>query len=206
MATLQVIRANIATDLKRSGLNTEIDKHINYALSFYEQEIFWFSEKQGTFNTVAAQQSYTTSDGVPSDILRIRKMVVTKNNIRYIVEPQSLDWIRESYGNTSYKGYPDYYALWADKIWLYPTPDAAYVVTLDYYQKFSDVSSDSDENDLMIYGQGLIQERAKFTLYTDLIEDDVAAEKAKGREIELLDNIRTKSSQYRATNQVRPWC
>lgn len=199
------MRTNIATDLKRSGLDSDIDRAINKALQFYETENFWFSEATDTFSTVANQQSYTTTDTGITDILQINKMTVTKNNIRYVLNPRTFQYIRDVNGNTSYKAYPADYALWDDKIWLYPTPDAVYTITVDYFQKFSDVSDDADENDLMIYGGDLIECRAKYILYSDLIEDDVAAAKANVREKEALMALQTRTAQYRATNTLRPW-
>ena len=199
------MRTNIATDLKRSGLSTDIDRAINKSLSFYETEIFWFSEKTGTFSTVANQQSYTTTDTGITDILKINKVSVTKNNMRYILEPKTFQYIRDIYNNTSYKGYPDFYALWADRIWLYPTPDAVYTVTVDYFQKFSDVSADGDENDLMIYGGELIEQRARYILNRDLIEDEAAMNRAKQGENEALASLQIRNAQYRATNTLRPW-
>lgn len=205
MTTLLQMRTNIATDLKRSGISSDIDRAINKALQYYETEDFWFSEKTGTFSTVANQQSYTTSDTGITDILKINKMTVTKNNIRYVLNPRTFQYIRDINGNTSYKAYPADYALWADKIWLYPTPDAVYTITVDYLQKFSDVSADGDENDLMIYGNDLIECRARYILNRDLIEDDAAAQKAQAAELEALAALQKRNSQYRATNTLRPW-
>ena len=205
MTTLLQMRTNIATDLKRSDINTDINRAINKALAHYETEDFWFSEKTSTFSTVANQQSYTTTDTSITDILKINKVSVTKNNMRYILEPKTFQYIRDIYNNTSYKGYPDFYALWADKIWLYPTPDAVYTITVDYFQKFSDVSADGDENDLMIYGGDLIEQRARYVLNRDLIEDEAAMARARQGEAEALESLLGRNAQYRATNTIRPW-
>lgn len=58
MATYGDMQARIADELARTDLAAEIQNEIQTAISYYENERFWFNEGQWTFNTVNAQELY----------------------------------------------------------------------------------------------------------------------------------------------------
>lgn len=68
MSTFLQMRNKIEDDLNRTDLTTQVNREINRAIRKYASMPFWFSGKKLNFALSANQQSYDTSDGLPSDI------------------------------------------------------------------------------------------------------------------------------------------
>jgi len=85
-----------------------------------------------TLTTAAGTQGVT----LPSDFLEIENIGITSTtpprNL-HVVTPELLD---EKFP-TSYTGIPTDYAIVGDVIQFGPTPDAAYTVSMDYYQRLN---------------------------------------------------------------------
>lgn len=202
MSTLSDLRTNIADDINRSDLSTQIDKAINRAIRFYRRDRFWFQETSGTFATVASQQAYSTADGIPSDIAEIDYVKITYQS-NWIVEldPVTLQEVQNlNIGN--YTGKPEKYAFYQQKFYLWPIPDAAYTVTVFYTKNYSDLSSGSDSNDYTNYAQELIENRARWWLNMRIIKDMEGAKGDKEMEIESLNALRAESERYISSGQI----
>lgn len=202
MSTLSDLRTNIADDINRSDLSTQIDKAINRAIRFYRRDRFWFQETSGTFATVASQQVYSTADGIPSDIAEIDYVKITYDT-NWIVEldPATLQEVQNlNIGN--YTGKPEKYAFYQQKFYLWPLPDAAYTVTVFYTKNYTDLSSGSDSNDYTNYAQELIENRARWWLNMRIIKDMEAAKSDKEMEIESLNALRAETERYISSGQI----
>lgn len=202
MSTLSDLRTNIADDINRSDLSTQIDKAINRAIRFYRRDRFWFQETSSTFTTIASQQAYGTADGIPSDIAEIDHVKIAYQS-DWVVEldPVTLQEIQNlNIGN--YTGNPEKYAFYANKFYLWPIPDAAYTVTVFYTKNYSDLSSGSDSNDYTNYAQELIENRARWWLNMRIIKDMEAAKGDKELEIESLNALRAETERYISSGQI----
>ena len=116
---------------------------------------------KANFNTVAAQQEYSTSDSspIPSNIFKIRRIeinydVPNTNSVAQRALPLStLDEVRTRLADTNIglrvNRYTNYYYL-GGKIGFIPIPDKAgtNAVTIWYIKTLADLASDSDTIDL----------------------------------------------------------
>lgn len=204
MSTLAQMRSRIADDLDRTDLSTQIDKAINRAIEYYEKERFWFNEKIATFTTVASQKNYSSSDGIPTDILEIDYVEVTINGREDKLIRRTYDWIRELIGFDG-TGYPTDYCYYQENFYFYLIPNGAYTITVSYQQKYSgtQLSSDSDTNDFLSYAEDLIEARARAWLYARVIKDVDQAQIAKAEENEAIAALREKTRKIIGTHQVQ---
>ena len=63
MTTLATLKSRIADDISRSDLTTQIANSITDAITYYQNRRFFFNETRSeTFDTVAAQSLYRSSD------------------------------------------------------------------------------------------------------------------------------------------------
>src|SRR5690554_3146306 len=82
MTTFATIRTQIADEINRTDLNSQINLAINDAIDHYNKQFeFWFNQTTDTFDTVANQVSYGSADGVATDIREViyMKIALTSN-------------------------------------------------------------------------------------------------------------------------------
>lgn len=201
--TLSTMRSRIADDLNRDDLDTQIDKAINRAITFYEKEEFWFKETTGSFNTIANQQTYGTADGVPTDIKLIYDdvKIVLSSSFRPKLRQRTFDYIQQR-DIGSLTSQPLDWCWYQNKIYLYPPPNGSWQIILPYLKLYTPLSQDTDTNDFLTYAEDLIEARASWWLYTRLLKDYDAANIAKAEETESLQAMREKSRQYQSTNKI----
>lgn len=202
MATFSAMRSRIADDLDDSTVDTQIGVAINRAIDHYQSERFWFTEAIATFATVADQDSYGTGDGIPSDINKIDTLQVTVNNDFIRLFEKTYDWMKlVDSGRIS--GRPTFWTWYEDKIFLYPTPDDAYTITVSYTKNYVDLSADGDTNDFTDNAEDLIEARAEYWMYTRVVKDFEAAKFAKQEEVEALTALRSITSKRVATGRLQ---
>lgn len=205
MAGLATVRARIADDLNRNDLSTQIDTAINRAIEYYESENFWFKDTNASFSLSSSQTTYTSSDGIPTNIGEIDYVEISINaNTQYEVNARSLKWIQDANpSDTLLTGYPTDYALYDEEFYFYPTPNSAYAVTVFYKQKYDELSSDSASNNFTVEALDLIESRARYWIYTRIIMDHEQAAAAKVEERDALQALSSKTEKLKMTNQVR---
>lgn len=204
MPDLQTLRANIADTLPNVPNIIHIDRAINTAIKYYSSYPFRWNETSGTFSTVASQQTYTTSDGMPSDIVDILHATITVNSSILTLKKVSFQELRELAVTTSYTGYPQCYAWYANTIYLEPIPDNTYTVTLYYRKSYTDLSSGTDSNDFTSNAPDLIEARARWWIYSRYINDPAMAMQAKAEEMEELKSISCRNTSLLSTGRIRP--
>lgn len=112
--TLTVLRQNVRTYLDEATTadwtDVEVDREINAAyhsvvtavMTTYEE----FYIKTITFNSTANQQEYTSVDGLPTDIFKLRRVelnydVSDSNSIPRRAKPVSIDAVMRDLGNSA---------------------------------------------------------------------------------------------------------
>lgn len=202
MSTLATMRTRIADDLNRSDVNTQIDKAINRAIIYYSKERFWFNETTGTVATVASTQAYGTAQSLPTDILEIDtvKLTIASTN-KQVLDKRTYQWLQEM-DLSAQTSQPTDWAWYKSSLYLYPTPNAAWTVTLSYMKSYAELSLDADTNDWTTSAEDLIEARARWWLYSRVIMDYEAADRAKAEEAEALYCLRHKTSNLLATNMI----
>lgn len=206
MSTYSAMQSNIADKLVRSDLTSQIADEINRAIQFYSSERFFFTQTTSTFATVASQGSYSSSDGVPTNIrdIDLLQIDLDTNNLIY---PERIDFVDlQVMNSTNPTGQPAYYAYHQQKIFFYVIPDDAWTVTLYYHKIYTDLSSGSDTNDWTSgLAKDLIEQRALGVMYSDWVKDDAAAMRAKAREKEILDRMKRESGKLLSPGTISGW-
>ena len=192
MSTLSQVRSRIADDLNRDDLSAQITTAIQRAILFYESERFWFSEKKATFSTVASQEAYGSTDGIPTDIGIIDLVQVTISSLYALVHPKpytDLQFLNSGRVTSD----PYFYSYYQENFFFAPIPSQIRTITVSYSQKYTTLSADSDTNDFTVYAEDLIEARARWWLYTRILQDFNAASMAKQEEMDALKALRTKT-------------
>lgn len=177
MASYADMQARIALETHRTDLTAQIKSAILDAVAFYSRERVAGNEKRWSLDTIAGTKFYgidTPSPGtLPDDILEIDSITVTANARIYQLDSWSytdLDAIDA--GTTPLSGYPRLWAWYAGQLRLYPTPNAAYTLTISGQTKLPELSADGDSNFWTNEGELLIRCRAKRELYAHVLMDD----------------------------------
>lgn len=192
------MQTRIATEIVRDNVNTEIKSAIQSAIKHYEIERFWFNETTATSSTAVNQDRYP----VPLDLIELDTLKVMVNGEYWPLERRDWPYVNDGY-NTN--GPPTDFAIYRDELYLYPTPDAVYTLTMAYVKSLSTLTADSDTNEWMTKAEILIRSRAKYDLFTDLIRDYESAavmqvkEEKEFRKLQGLTNRKVSSGKIRPT-------
>lgn len=194
---------NIADDLDRNDLQSQIQKAINRAILYYRSERFWFNETITSLTLVANQESYGVNDGWPSNMLKLDTANLIRNPTdKYLLIPKDYAWLVMVNPNTSV-GPPDCYAIYEEQIFMYPIPDRSYSVTLSYLKSYDALVDAEDENDFTSNAEDLIEARAEWWLYSRVIRDNDAAQQCKADELDALYALRRMSKNYIGSGELR---
>ena len=205
MSTFLQMKTRVADDIKRSDLTTQIGVSINRAIEFYEKERFFFNETNGTFSTVSGQESYGTSDSIPTTIAEIDTVTITQTSTNiFTLGKTSFESIRGlNAGGTTATGVPIYYSFYQEKFWFYPIPNGVYTITVYFKKNYAQLSADGDTNDFTEEAEDLIEARARWWLYKRIIRNYEDANEAKAEEIEALGSLMSKTTMLISTGSVQ---
>jgi hypothetical protein len=192
MATLLEMRDSIEDDINRFDLSGQVNAAINRAITYYSKKPFWFTEAVLTYNTAPGQKAVDMSS---YDIQKLVLVQATVNSTKFVLVPKPYTFIA-GVDTGDFTGYPEYWAWFSQKIWLYPTPNDVYTITLSYHKKYDDLDDDADTNDFTENANALIEARARWWMYTHIIQDAEQANVAKEEELEELDCLNTKTEGY----------
>lgn len=207
MSDYGTMQARIANELVRTDLTTEIQDAIKSAIRFYASEKWYFTEARATINTVADTEYY----GLPGDFHSLYWLGITVNDRYYQLEQKSAAYLDElNWSNSTFTGQPYYFALFDDNFRLYPVPNDAYALTLAYAESLDDLSASADSNAWMTgKGEELIRTHAKVDLLESVIRGPEASNEAtrlRGREQEVLRQLRQLNTRRRSTRRLRAAC
>lgn len=203
MSTLGTVKANISTLLRRTDLDSEIAIAVARAIQHYERETFIFNETRSTSLTTTANTKTVT---LPTDFVRVDKLMITVNNAVYAVlpAPGGIGELETLYFSSSNTGPPSRYAIYATAFYFYPIPDATYTLTLDYVKRLAALG-DSDSNAWTTDAEDLIEARAMWWVQSQVIHDNDGAQASMMREASVLaglmreKTLRTSSGRLRAS-------
>lgn len=209
MTTLSILKGVIADDLARPDLTSQIAAAITQAISFYQEELlFWMESRSNTFNTVAAQSAYTSSDSadIPNWIKITDLFIEDSDGQRYGPLCRLDQWEMEQLlDDGASSGRPDSWSLYDDTMYFHPIPDAVYTVRPMGQLLVAEPSSDSEPNNpWMTKGAELIRCAAKGYVFLHTMKDpDQASIMAVAAEREL-GKLRRDTSKRTATGVIRP--
>ena len=105
------------------------------------EHYWWFTEATDTFNSVANQASYTTADGVASDLRAILELRVSGTLYDPITQAEAMSEL-----TYPYTGFSQSYFVFAGSIYFVPvlTTSTADAVAMKYYKNHTELSSNTD--------------------------------------------------------------
>jgi hypothetical protein len=130
MTTLALLKAEIADDLDRTDLATQITSEISRAIRYYQRTRFYFNEtRDETFSTVSDQKLYSSSDdaAIPEfiEIDQIYLMDGSEPQELEEINPKEWELLTASGGAT---GRPCAFCYFNRSLGFYPIPDQAYTI------------------------------------------------------------------------------
>lgn len=165
MTTKTLLKATIADDLARSDLTTQIGEAIDTAIKHYQNTRFYFNEvRTVTFDTVAGQSTYTSSDSanIPKFVQLDQVFLVESTTIWELDrrDPIDMEYYLPASGASS--GRPMSYAYFEQSFRFWPVPDAAYTIRpMGVIKKDVPATDDEASNVWMTQAYELIRCRAK---------------------------------------------
>lgn len=179
---LAAMKARVASELARADLTTQIASAISDAIAIYQKERFRFNETDPstpvTFNTVASQGVYTSSDNANiSTLFNIDYVLLTISNQIIPLTLDTAENLRIYNQVNTMSGQPMWYAYEGNQIILSPVPSDVWPVTLGLFRKLAAPASDAEANNpWMIAAERLIRSRAKFEIATHVTRNAVLAD------------------------------
>jgi hypothetical protein len=206
MATYGDMQTRIADELANDGgiTTAQIQKAILTTIADYAGEQFWFNEAVGTFNTVAAQELYTSTDyaDIPNIIKVISVRLATSGSYNGYINGVTNDSI-EDMQDGSISGAPQYYSRFANKLRLYPIPNAVYSIKLSYITTLTALSADADTNAWTNDAEEVIRQGAKKRLAADILASDEIANRCAAMEAKAYEGLRAENRNRRSQQFLR---
>lgn len=209
MTTLTALKAEIADDLSRSDLTSQIATAITAAITFYKTTRFWFNEtRASTFVTVDGQSTYTSSDDADIPLwFSIDQVLLidSSTNVTELrrVDPQRMElWLT---GATPTEGQPSDYTYFEKAFRFYPVPDAVYTIRpVGAIEKAAPATDGEASNVWMTDAYQLIKFRAKAQLYRNVIRQlDKAGDMDSEERLELT-RLRSAGGKRTGSGRIVP--
>lgn len=226
MTTLAVMRARIADDITRTDLSSQITNAINDAIKLWEGERFAFNEKRYLINTVDGQEYYDLSGvgllnhdesatATGEMVLEIDSITNTVNDYPYPLEPRTQQWF-DTYQSlpTQYKGQPDSYGIYGNRLRLFPVPDASgpgvggsFPIRVSCLARLgpNPLVNDGDTNDWLTEGEVLIRSHAKIILGRFPLRDQELIALAQNDADNAYTSLKRKMAAKAFTGRIAAW-
>jgi hypothetical protein len=161
------MQTRIANELHRSSLatNNHVVNAILSAIKDYERERWYFNEATTSVSltTTASLATYT----LPADFMKMDNVMVTRSGWKSKSTPMPyIEMDSRDAGNAAVNGFPQFWAIYSNLLRHYPTPDAAYTVTISYQKRLPALSASADTNAWVDDLEELIRAKAMWNLCT----------------------------------------
>jgi hypothetical protein len=200
MTTLATMKDRIDRELRRSGsIDTQIGEAISSAIEAYSDDRFFFNEKRSnTFNTIADQEFYGSSDFPAISLLvKIDYVTMRIGNTVYDILPDIPATMEGASDNATATGQPGWYVYYERQIRLYPVPStSSWPVRVAGLYRYAAPASDAETGNFwMTEGERLIRSRAKYELATHVLRDLELAQIMTANTTEAFDQLKRKTNK-----------
>lgn len=209
------MKARIATELRRSNLTAEISSAVQDAIKFYQAKPLHF--KTDSFNnafisTIAGVFGYgvdlaNATQAFSDTLANIYEVEYQRDNtatLKYPLERITLERYRELDVNALYVGWPTYFTVFKNELWVWPRPDnnTAFLRVIGMTGLTAPVS-DSDTTVWTTECETLVRCHAKGLLYEHVIRSPADADRMKGQEQIELQNLRADYTRGASSRRVK---
>lgn len=222
MSTFGTMIDRIEDEILRTDINSNVQQAIKSAIKYYESHRFWFTEGNNGADSLTFGSSNTATYTLSSEWIEIDALTTTVSSNEYPLIERTVDWYRTINTNpATVIGTPSDYALHADALWIYPSPNSNYQYTIYGHRKITALDSNGDltltdttiSNAWFTFGEALIRNRAKYYLYADVLENPERASYyggegpdgyIRGREGEELASLDRRTYRKVSTGIIQP--
>lgn len=211
MTTLADITGAIADDIDATNgeYSAQITDAVLAAIRYCERKLFYFNEtRDETFTTIQAQDWYTATDNtnIPTLVrLQTAYLIDSGNQITELSRdtPENMEVLADASASS---GRPTCFAYYAQKIRLYPVPDAGpYTVRLQLGPyRLTPLASPNDTNAWLTEAYDMVKARAKYILQKDTLKDPALAAEALNDFKDQLGALKAETAQRSGTGYIVP--
>ena len=174
MGTLAELKARLLDELPDGVSVRQIGQHVERAIEHFSATRFWFNQGQLSVTTTPGSRIVTLTNGLRAE----DRVLLVIGSTAYPLEKRSAADLDEAYFDGS-TGQPTTYNFANNRLTLYPTPDAAYTLSLSgVFNSQTPLTSDASGNVWTTEAADLIAARAKETLCRDILKDAPGAQAA----------------------------
>lgn len=145
LATYSDLKTSVANYLNRNDLTSVIPDFITLTENRLNRDL------RSRANMVRANTTTTSGTAfysLPTDLIEIRNIVYDNGSSDYALSYLSPESGNREYGTYS-NGFPRAYTNLGKNIKLFPTPDAAYTIGINYFRKLSPLSESNTSNNIL---------------------------------------------------------
>lgn len=207
MTTRSDIEAQIADDLARSDLTSQITAAVNTAIRSYRFERLGFNEAYRVTATLSTSADTMALTGLSVRLRKIDRLRIVRAAGDYLdLYHRDYDWVM-SRQDVRVLCQPAEYAIYNNSIHFDSMADQNYTLYLDGIKELGNTSASYSAADASAWfndARELIRHRAKRELYANVLKDMELAAVAGAAEKEALNTIKSEMNQQISTGFIRP--
>lgn len=207
MTTRSDIESQIADDLARSDLASQITAAVNTAIRSYRFERLGFNEAYKVTATLSTSADVIALSALPVRFRKFDRIRLVRTAGDYLdLYHRDYDWIM-SRQDVRVTCQPAEYAVYNSTLHFDSMADQDYTLLLDGIKELGNASASYSSGDTSAWfndAAELIRHRAKRELYANVLKDMELAAAAAASEREALRIIKAEMGEERSTGFIRP--
>jgi len=208
MTTRADIEAQIADDLARSDLSTQITAAVNTAIRSYRFERLTFNERYRVTATLTSSEASIALSTLSVRFRQVDRLRLVRTAGDYLdLYRRDYDWIMSRQDAVTITQ-PVEYAVYNNTLHFDSNADQTYTLYLDGLVDLGEGTtlsySVASTAAWFTEARELIRHRAKRELYAHVLKDMELAAAAKGAEDDAYDTLKAEAHQQISTGSVRP--
>ena len=206
MATLEIMKARTALEIRRANITAQIASAISTAITAYQGERWLLNESRTvTFATVANQEAYAAAASASIPLLRKIDYLtlLVGNQPTQLCSMSSID-VETANANGTNTGQPGGCAFYQQQFRLSPIPSDIWTIRLAGVFATAEPATDGETgNAWMTTGERLIRCRAKWELATHVTFDDRMRSAMAEATQEAWNDLKSVTNQLTGTGRIR---
>ena len=207
MTTRSQVEAQIADDLARSDLTSQITDAVNAAIRSYRFERLGFNEAYRVTATLSVSADTLAFTDIPVRFRKFDRVRIVRNAGDYLdLYHRDYDWIM-SRQDVRVICQPVEYAIYNSTIHFDSMADQTYTLLIDGLKELGNASASYSAGDTSAWfndARELIRHRAKREVYAHVLKDMELASAAGAAEKDALRTIKAEMGEERTTGFIRP--
>lgn len=202
------LEVQIADDLARGDLTSQITDAVNTAIRSYRFERLGFNEKYRATATLSSSANVIALSDITPRFRKIDRIRMKRNaNDYFEMGKKDYEWLMDLQ-DIEVATLPTEYCLYSNRIYFDCKADQDYEILIDGIYEVTDNASlsysVSDTSAWFNDAKELIRHRAKRELYAHVIKDFELAASSASAEQEALRILKGESNEERATGRIHP--